>query len=173
MIVALLVGTGVTVLAGLVAGPPRDPRAAAGGAARGGRAADRRASAAGSSSCGVLTRRRRVAPALGLFGGEGAGQVLALLARRRDPGLRRRRAAQPAARAADRPRGRMANRAAARRRRAGSRARTRMRNPSRTAVTAAALMIGLALVTFVSILAAGVKASIDDTIGNDMQATSS
>jgi putative ABC transport system permease protein len=45
-----------------------------------------------------------------------------------------------------------------------------LRNPSRTAVTAAALMIGLALVTFVSILAAGVKASIDDTIGNDMKA---
>jgi putative ABC transport system permease protein len=45
-----------------------------------------------------------------------------------------------------------------------------LRNPSRTAVTAAALMIGLALVTFVSILAAGVKASIDDTISNDMKA---
>jgi putative ABC transport system permease protein len=45
-----------------------------------------------------------------------------------------------------------------------------MRNPSRTAVTAAALMIGLALVTFVSILAAGVKASVDDTISNDMKA---
>ena len=45
-----------------------------------------------------------------------------------------------------------------------------LRNPSRTAVTAAALMIGLALVTFVSILAAGVKASVDDTISNDMKA---
>jgi putative ABC transport system permease protein len=45
-----------------------------------------------------------------------------------------------------------------------------MRNPSRTAVTAAALMIGLALVTFVSILAAGVKSSIDDTIENRMRA---
>ena len=45
-----------------------------------------------------------------------------------------------------------------------------MRNPSRTAVTAAALMIGLALVTFVSILAAGVKASIDDTVENRMRA---
>ena len=45
-----------------------------------------------------------------------------------------------------------------------------MRNPSRTAVTAAALMIGLALVTFVSILAAGVKASIDDTVENRMKA---
>ena len=45
-----------------------------------------------------------------------------------------------------------------------------LRNPSRTAVTAAALMIGLALVTFVSILAAGVKASIDDTVSKDMKA---
>ncbi len=45
-----------------------------------------------------------------------------------------------------------------------------LRNPGRTAVTAAALMIGLALVTFVSILAAGVKSSVDDTISNDMKA---
>ena len=45
-----------------------------------------------------------------------------------------------------------------------------MRNPSRTAVTAAALMIGLALVTFVSILAAGVKSSIDDTVQNRQKA---
>ena len=48
--------------------------------------------------------------------------------------------------------------------------RERLRNPSRTAVTAAALMIGLALVTFVSVLAAGVKASIDDTISKDLKA---
>ena len=45
-----------------------------------------------------------------------------------------------------------------------------LRNPSRTAVTAAALMIGLALVTFVSVLAAGVKSSIDDTIQNSLKA---
>jgi putative ABC transport system permease protein len=45
-----------------------------------------------------------------------------------------------------------------------------IRNPSRTAVTAAALMIGLALVTFVSILAAGAKSSIDDTVENRMKA---
>jgi putative ABC transport system permease protein len=45
-----------------------------------------------------------------------------------------------------------------------------MRNPSRTAVTAAALMIGLALVTFVSILAAGVKSSVDDTVENRQKA---
>ena len=45
-----------------------------------------------------------------------------------------------------------------------------LRNPGRTAVTAAALMIGLALVTFVAILADGVKASIDDTVSADMRA---
>jgi putative ABC transport system permease protein len=39
-----------------------------------------------------------------------------------------------------------------------------VRNPSRTAVTAAALMIGLALVTFVTVLAAGLRASINDTV---------
>jgi putative ABC transport system permease protein len=39
-----------------------------------------------------------------------------------------------------------------------------MRNPGRTAVTASALMIGLALVTFVAVFAAGLKAGINDTI---------
>ena len=39
-----------------------------------------------------------------------------------------------------------------------------IRQPGRTAVTAAALMIGLALVSFVSIAAAGLKASIDQAV---------
>jgi putative ABC transport system permease protein len=39
-----------------------------------------------------------------------------------------------------------------------------MRNPGRTASTAAALMIGLTLVTFVSIFAAGFKGSIDKVV---------
>ncbi len=38
------------------------------------------------------------------------------------------------------------------------------RNPSRTAVTAAALMIGLALVTFVTVFASGLKATVADVI---------
>jgi putative ABC transport system permease protein len=38
------------------------------------------------------------------------------------------------------------------------------RNPGRTAATAAALMIGLALVTFVTIFAAGLKSSIRDNV---------
>ncbi len=39
-----------------------------------------------------------------------------------------------------------------------------IRNPARTASTAAALMIGLALVSFVTVFAAGIKGSIDDAI---------
>ena len=39
-----------------------------------------------------------------------------------------------------------------------------VRNPARTASTAAALMIGLALVSFVTVFAAGLKGSIDDAI---------
>jgi putative ABC transport system permease protein len=46
------------------------------------------------------------------------------------------------------------------------------RNPGRTAITAAALMIGLALVAFVTVFAAGVKSSIaeavDDTFQGDL-----
>jgi putative ABC transport system permease protein len=39
-----------------------------------------------------------------------------------------------------------------------------MRKPGRTAATAAALMIGLALVSFVTVFAAGISASVDDAI---------
>jgi putative ABC transport system permease protein len=42
--------------------------------------------------------------------------------------------------------------------------RNATRNPSRTASTAAALMIGLALVTFVAILGQGLRASFDDAV---------
>ena len=44
-----------------------------------------------------------------------------------------------------------------------------MRNPGRTAVTAAALMIGLALVTFVTVFAAGLKHGINDTIAKTIR----
>jgi putative ABC transport system permease protein len=39
-----------------------------------------------------------------------------------------------------------------------------MRNPHRTATTAAALMIGIALVTFVAVLGAGLRSSFDDAL---------
>jgi putative ABC transport system permease protein len=45
-----------------------------------------------------------------------------------------------------------------------------VRNPGRTATTAAALMIGLALVTFVTVFAAGLKGSIDDAIDKSFTA---
>ena len=45
-----------------------------------------------------------------------------------------------------------------------------VRNPGRTATTAAALMIGLALVTFVTVFAAGIKASVDDAVDKSFAA---
>ena len=43
------------------------------------------------------------------------------------------------------------------------------RNPGRTAVTAAALMIGLALVTFVTVFAAGMKGSVASAVDENFQ----
>jgi putative ABC transport system permease protein len=43
------------------------------------------------------------------------------------------------------------------------------RNPSRTAITAAALMIGLALVTFVTVFAAGLKGSVAQAIDENFE----
>jgi putative ABC transport system permease protein len=45
-----------------------------------------------------------------------------------------------------------------------------IRNPGRTATTAAALMIGLALVSFVTVFAAGLKGSIDEAIDESITA---
>jgi putative ABC transport system permease protein len=45
-----------------------------------------------------------------------------------------------------------------------------MRNPSRTATTAAALMIGVALVTFVAVLAHGMKSSFSDALDKQLRA---
>ncbi len=45
-----------------------------------------------------------------------------------------------------------------------------VRQPGRTAVTAAALMVGVALVTFVSIFAAGVKETIAKAVDNNLKA---
>ncbi len=42
------------------------------------------------------------------------------------------------------------------------------RNPTRTAVTAAALMIGLALVTFVTVFAAGIKSTVAKVVDEDL-----
>ena len=45
-----------------------------------------------------------------------------------------------------------------------------MRNPSRTASTASALMIGLALVTLVSVLAAGLKSTFESSVNQSFKA---
>ncbi len=45
-----------------------------------------------------------------------------------------------------------------------------MRNPARTASTAAALMIGLALVTIVAVLAQGIKAQFEDAVASEFHA---
>ena len=44
-----------------------------------------------------------------------------------------------------------------------------VRNPGRTAATAAALMIGLALVSFVAVFAAGLRGSINDAFDKTIQ----
>ncbi|RIK10587.1 MAG: ABC transporter substrate-binding protein [Acidobacteria bacterium] len=44
------------------------------------------------------------------------------------------------------------------------------RSPKRTAATASALMVGVALVGFITILAASTKVSVDEAIGNSMRA---
>jgi putative ABC transport system permease protein len=48
--------------------------------------------------------------------------------------------------------------------------RNARRNPSRTAMAAAALMIGLALVTFFSVLASGIKSTVDNSITSQFNA---
>lgn len=44
-----------------------------------------------------------------------------------------------------------------------------MRSPKRTAATASALMVGVALVVFISMLAASIKASIDDSVAGTIR----
>ena len=46
-----------------------------------------------------------------------------------------------------------------------------VRNPGRTAATSAALMIGLALITFVAIFAAGIKKSVNDAVDHQFTGT--
>jgi putative ABC transport system permease protein len=46
-----------------------------------------------------------------------------------------------------------------------------MRNPARTASTAAALMIGLALITFVAMFASGLKSSISNAVNDQVNAS--
>ncbi len=45
------------------------------------------------------------------------------------------------------------------------------RNPSRTAITSAALMIGIFMITFVAVFAAGLQKNISDVLGSDIKAS--
>jgi putative ABC transport system permease protein len=162
VIVSLLVGTIVTIAAGL-SPARRATRVPPLAALREdvlptGRAGRRRTVlATGLTAFGVLLL------ALGLFAASGAGSVLGLMALGAiaifiGVALLSSRLVPPVASALGWPleklrglTGRLARENAE-------------RNPSRTAVTAAALMIGLALVTFVTVLAAGLRASINDTV---------
>ena len=101
---------------------------------------------------------------VGLFVGGLWTKLRLALARRRGPrSLRRRHDARADARPADRARARLAGArwggAPGRLARGNS-----IRNPSRTASTASALMIGVTLVTLVSVLAAGIKSTFSDSV---------
>ena len=162
IVVSLLVGVVVTVIASVVP------------ALRATRIAPIEALREGLVAAAKAGRGRLIAASLLCLAGAGHRRVRALRRRggRRRRGharrwlgrdLPRRRAVQPAARAADRVRRRRA--AAAPLRRDGRIARENAtRNPARTAVTAAALMVGVALVVFVSIFAAGLQGSIDRAV---------
>ena len=168
IIVALLVGTGVTMLSSL-APARRATRVPPLAAMREEAATPQPPTRRRTILSWVLLVGGAVAILLGLFGGGPAGQALGLLgvgaiAVFIAVALLSPRLVPPIAGAVGYPLERL-------RGVAGRLARENaLRNPGRTAVTAAALMIGLALVTFVSILAAGVKASIDDTVSEDMKA---
>lgn len=162
VIVSLLVGTIVTIVAGLSPArrATRVPPLAAlrDDVMQSGRAGRRRTVIAT-----VLTGFGVLLLALGLFVASGAGSVLGLMAVGAiavfiGVALLSNRLVPPIASVVGWPieklrglTGRLARENAE-------------RNPSRTAVTAAALMIGLALVTFVTVLAAGLRASINDTV---------
>jgi putative ABC transport system permease protein len=162
IVVSLLVGTIVTLVAALTPArrATRVPPLAAlrDEVASGGKPGRRRTALAL-----VLTVGGLVLMALGLFVASGAGGVLGLMAIGAiaifiGVALLSNRLVPPIASAIGWPLERT-------RGVAGRLARENaVRNPGRTAVTAAALMIGLALVTFVTVLAAGLRASINDTV---------
>jgi putative ABC transport system permease protein len=168
VIVALLVGTGVTMLASL-APARRATRVPPLAAMREEAATPQPPTLRRTILSWALLIIGAVAVLLGLFGGVPASQALGLLGIGAilvfiAVALLSPRLVPPIAAAVGYPLERL-------RGVAGRLARENaLRNPGRTAVTAAALMIGLALVTFVAILADGVKASIDDTVSKDMKA---
>ncbi len=161
---SLCVGIGVTLLAALVPARARHAGAARVGAAR--RRAERGAAAREPAHA---LRRRRGEPARTARARAGHVRLGTRLCphgwtgRRCRAAVRRRRARRPLRRAALRRRDRPAVGLAFHE--PGRLARENaMRNPGRTATTSAALMVGLALVVFVAVFAAGLKTSITGSL---------
>jgi putative ABC transport system permease protein len=163
IVVSLLVGTIVTLLAGL-APALRATRVPPVAAMREGVALPRtRGSRLVTPIAGLLAALGVVLMAIGLFGGMKSGPALSLLGAGAvavflGVALLSPRLVRPLAWAVGAPLERMFGIT-------GRLARENTsRQPGRTAVTAAALMIGLALVTFVSVFAAGFKATITQAV---------
>ena len=158
-IIGLLIGVIATMVSGFVPGPPRDARGAGDGDARQRHARRRPAApAADRRLAGADGRRRARRSSAGLFGGTDSGSGDASLlglgaaaddVRRRVPGAAARAAAGARASARRWPASRACTGVLAR--------ENAIRQPQRTAVTAAALMVGLALVVLVTIFAAGLQ----------------
>ena len=146
----------VTLVAGTRARRPRDPRAADLGRARGRDAAARPLARVWPYVAVVLIVLAVLLLGYSLFADDiDIAERLLVDRRRRARALRRRRAALAAARAPARRGSWAGRRGASAAPPAGSRNGNAQRNPGRTAATAAALMIGIALVTFVAVLASG------------------
>ena len=107
---------------------------------------------------------------VGLFGDLASNAALSFVGGGAGADVPRRRVGQPVPRPAARL-GRRRGRSSASAASPGDwRARTPCANPGRTAVTAAALMVGVALVTFVSIFAAGAKETIAKAVDDNLKA---
>ena len=159
--ISLLLGVLVTVLAGFVPAL-RATRVPPIAAVREGAVLQREASALGPAAAGCPVRDRRGTarlrdarrtPRLGQVAARAGGRGSARPARRRRRSRPARRPRWP--RSSVRPAQRFGG--------AAGRLATdnATRNPARTAATAAALMIGLALVTFVAVLGKGLHGSVD------------
>jgi putative ABC transport system permease protein len=169
IIVSLLVGTLVTLLAGLFPAirATRVPPISAvreGAVLPSSRHARRRPFVAG-----VVMLLGMLVIVQGLFATSGAGSVLVLLAAGTlllfiGVALVSSYVVRPLASVVGRP-ARALGGAAGRLAVANS-----VRNTSRTAATAAALMIGLALIAFVATLGAGLRSSVQDALGNQVKA---
>ena len=161
IVVALLVGVGVTVVAS-VAPALRATRVPPMAAMRAGVGLPQRSGRVRGILAVVLMAAGLVAALIGLFGGAEGGDAAGLLGAGAGliflgVALFSPQLIRPLARVVGAPferlglTGRLARENAT-------------RQPGRTASTAAALMIGLALVTFVTIFGAGFRASIDDIV---------